>query len=264
MTTPAYPATIPGPTRVSFRPGVQLVSSADELGPVAVRRRSRQPTADAQVSFVYLEDDYATFVAWWRDTLLYGHRWFTLALPSANGLVDHVVRFARKYSAQVRGHRYVDVSCDLEVRERKIGTETILVPVLSYELDLVAPGWPGGNCASAFVPPPKSVHFEADPAMTYEITLPAGRLYTAWSGYPTDSIPEPWIVTLSWRQVNGATFNDVLVTPNNSVSGVTPEEARAGWVPLYITGYTDYYFWLNDPNPTDNRGGLSLLLTEVP
>lgn len=269
MATPAYPATLPGPSRVNFRPGLQvLASDGGELGPIDVRRRSRQPTADAQVTFRYLEDDYRTFVTWWKATLLYGHRWFTLPLPSANGLVDHVVRFAKKYSGQTQGHRYVEVTAEIEIRERKIGVEIVVPPIITFELDLQASGWPGGHSASAYSS--NSVRFTANPAKAYEITLPPGRLYEAWSAYPTDGAAigagaQPWILSLSWRQfASGGGFSDITVTVNNSVGGLTPAAARVLWTPLTIgPGFVDYYFWLNDPNPTDNRGGLSLLLTEL-
>lgn len=126
MTTPAYPSTLPLPSGFTLRPTSQLApSGGGNMGAIALRRRSRQPLADAQVTFTFLEDDYKTFIAWWRDSLLYGHRAFTIALPSAAGLVDHTVRFTEKYKASHRGFRFYEVTAPIEIRERQFPAEAM-------------------------------------------------------------------------------------------------------------------------------------------
>lgn len=265
--TAVYPVTLPGPMSFGLKPTSQLaISGGEDMGPMDFRRRTQQTTAIASVTFRYLKDQYKVFLAWWQDTLVYGHKWFTINLPSARGNVAHYAKFATKFVANKRGFRYIEVTAELELRERQIETPIIIDPFVPQiiDFDLVAPGWPGGNCASAYVAPPKSVLVSVDPSKTFEMTL-RDTPYLAWSGYSTDSIPKPWILSISWRQVAiGGGTSDVIVTANNAFAEATAAEVHPLWVPLYFTGNTDYYFWLNDPNPTDNRGGLSVRMTELP
>jgi hypothetical protein len=102
-----------------MEPTAQVLATDTELGPKAFRRRSRQPGAFTPVSFRFLESDYATFVAWWKTTLKYGHKWFWIELPSAGGITWHVARFAERYKATLDGHRYWNVTARLELRERQ-------------------------------------------------------------------------------------------------------------------------------------------------
>jgi hypothetical protein len=120
MTTPIYPAQLPGPTTFVLAPGSQVVGGGNEGGPIALRRRSRQPTAKAQVSFRFLENDYEVFVDFWKTSLLYGHRWFILPTPGAIGIAPQVVRFDTRYTASKQGFRYMDVSAALELRSRPL------------------------------------------------------------------------------------------------------------------------------------------------
>lgn len=100
-------------------PTQQVLGTDNEIGPKAFRRRSRQPGAFTPVAFRFLEDDYKTFVNWWKTSLNYGHKWFWIELPSAGGITWHVVRFAERYVAKLEGHRYWTVTAKLELRDRR-------------------------------------------------------------------------------------------------------------------------------------------------
>lgn len=121
----SYPLELPGPATYSMAPSQQLAITASEgNGPIDYRRRTRYPGATATVSFRYLEDEYKIFLAWWVSDLLYGHRWFTLSIPSAGGITPHVVRFTSKFKASKQGYRHMEVTADLEIFARKFGPPT--------------------------------------------------------------------------------------------------------------------------------------------
>ena len=119
MTTPKYPDLLPGVSTFRLTPGAQGIRSENETGPVALRRRSRQPWATAEVTFRYIETDYATFIAWWKNDLVYGHRWFTINIPSAGGITEHYVRFADRPRAALQGHRHWELTTTIEIRDRQ-------------------------------------------------------------------------------------------------------------------------------------------------
>lgn len=118
MATPIYPMTLPGVSTYSVEPTPQVLASENDTGPRAFRRRSIVPGANASVSFRYLENDYTTYLNWFKVTLKRGHKWFWIQLPSAGGLTWAVARFKKKPREKMDGHRYWTVSADLEVRER--------------------------------------------------------------------------------------------------------------------------------------------------
>lgn len=120
MTTPVYPTNLPMPSGFSSVPTPQEVASENTEGPRQVRRRTRVPASTVDVSWSFFGSDYSDFVAWYRDTLLFGTKWFQISLPSAAGVVTHVVKFADKgYSANRAGYRYWTVTASLEIRERQ-------------------------------------------------------------------------------------------------------------------------------------------------
>lgn len=114
-----YPNTLPAPSSYRMVPAQQLSFTAEEeYGPREFRNITRYPGASASVTFQFLNDDYKVFKTWWVTQLLYGHRWFVINLPSAGGMAAHRVRFATKYSASKRGYRHIEVTVELEIRER--------------------------------------------------------------------------------------------------------------------------------------------------
>ena len=118
MATPRYPADLPGVATHILTPTDQLLRSDNDSGPESLRRRSVQPSANAQISFRYSKEEYSLFKAWWTDVLLFGHRWFLIRIPSAGGITWHYVRFTDRYRSKLVGHRYWDVSASIELRER--------------------------------------------------------------------------------------------------------------------------------------------------
>ena len=118
MPPPAYPSTIPTVSAVTLRPAPQVVATEGDNVVRDQRNRTRDPGATVRARWRFLESDYAVFVAWWRDTLLYGHKRFTVLLPSPLGLVQHIAKFTSQYRATLRGYRYREVEADLWVRER--------------------------------------------------------------------------------------------------------------------------------------------------
>jgi hypothetical protein len=118
MSTPAYPDQLPIPLTFRLQANDQIVTDP-ENEPRDSRRLTIVPSAVADVTFRYLLDNYKIFKNWYKDDLRYGIKWFTIDLPSAAGLVSHVVRFADRPRASLKGHRYWEVSAQIEIRERQ-------------------------------------------------------------------------------------------------------------------------------------------------
>ena len=132
MTVPRYPETLPGVSTFILTPTVQVLQSENEMGPVAGRRRTRQPGATAEVRFRFIATDYAVFVEWWKTELLYGHRWFLINLPSAGGITWHYVRFSDRYRATLNGHRNWEVQASLEIRDRQFAPAVPGDPLFAF------------------------------------------------------------------------------------------------------------------------------------
>lgn len=117
MATPVYPDNLPGVLSFRLIAAPQVLTN-DADGPQDFRRFSIVPGAEAEISFRYLESGYAMFRDWYTNTLTRGLRWFMLPVPSAAGLTSHVVRFADRPRGTLQGHRYWEVSAQIEIRER--------------------------------------------------------------------------------------------------------------------------------------------------
>lgn len=121
MSTPVFPDELPGVSTLDWSPESQLSITDADLGPKAYRRVSRVPSAIANVSWRFLENDFAVFQEFWKTDLKRGHKWFTLTLPCGAGFADHVVRFLEHRSSKVEGYNgYRTVNAQLYVRERKL------------------------------------------------------------------------------------------------------------------------------------------------
>lgn len=135
MSTPDYPTGLPGVAQWRIKPTAQVLAGDNPGGPRDTRRRSVVPGAVGQAGWTFIEEDYATFVAWWRTTLLRGHKWFWIELPSAGGITWHVVRFNGPYQARLNGHRSYVVSAELEVRERQFDRNDRIDPSVVFVED---------------------------------------------------------------------------------------------------------------------------------
>lgn len=132
MATPRYPEQLPGVSTFRLVPTAQILAGENETGPLALRRRSRQPGATAEVTFRFVESDYAVFMDWWKTDLLYGHRWFTISIPSAGGVTWHTVRFADRPRAALQGHRYWELTTTIEIRDRQFTPAVLGDPLFAF------------------------------------------------------------------------------------------------------------------------------------
>jgi len=91
-----------------------------------------------------------------------------------------------------------------------------------------------------------------DAAATYLVTEPYGLPQVAWSAFPSGNL---------WQHAvyigNG---NSTLYQFGDGIQYSSPEQARAAFVGGNITGFSNYTFWINDNNPFDDRGGLSVVI----
>ncbi len=147
MTTPTFPTDLPGVSTLRWSPTAQVAATDREIGPLALRRRTRTPGALATVTWRLLEGDFAIFQEFWKEDLLRGHRWFYLTLPCAAGFVPHIVRFRSHRSASRDGYGYRTVTGDLYVRERRIRTEFAIRYFTSLPYPLVIEDEIGGGLA---------------------------------------------------------------------------------------------------------------------
>lgn len=98
-----------------------------------------------------------------------------------------------------------------------------------------------------------------DPTRVYNITLPIGQTYVAWSAWQAG---DPNAGGLEW-------IHDVFVTPAGSSTVIrgtggryaTAEAARAAFPVVTLTGASSYTFSIPDSNLGDNRGGLSIKIS---
>ncbi|KAF1697997.1 hypothetical protein CSC62_07580 [Pseudoxanthomonas jiangsuensis] len=95
------------------------------------------------------------------------------------------------------------------------------------------------------------------------VTMPEGLTYTAWSGWGSDDsttptpppapghvwLPAFWVTTDTGTTAYNQTFH-------TSAAGAFA--AAQANLPINLSGASSYRFWLYDPYPPDNRGGLSL------
>lgn len=117
MAIPDYPSNLPGVLTFRLTAAPQVLAGEDD-GPKDLRRVTQVPGAFAEVTFRYLKSDYSIFRDWYTNVLIRGLRWFLLTLPSAAGLTPHVVRFADRPRGSLQGHRYWEVTAQIEIRER--------------------------------------------------------------------------------------------------------------------------------------------------
>lgn len=112
------------------------------------------------------------------------------------------------------------------------------------------------------------------PSDTVTITKPAGLTYESWSAWSSDGSVSPtpppevgktWGWGFAVSDADDATVHSSLGEPYYATSADAFAAAQAsGIFPLVLTGSTAYKFWVYDPNPGDNRGGLSLHVSVQP
>lgn len=138
MTTPVYPSSLPAVSSLRWAPNSQLAITNNEVGPKAYRRYTQVPSADATITWRFIEGDFAIFQAFYKTTLLRGHRWFSIKLPCGGGYVYHTVRIARHRSAKHEGFTHWDVTAEVFVRERKLRPDIIFTYITSTPYPIYA------------------------------------------------------------------------------------------------------------------------------
>lgn len=139
----------------------------------------------------------------------------------------------------------------------------------SYEIDLNAVTNAGSTSA------PGILLIGLDAAKTYYVSQPPGRLFSGYSPWPSDNsnLPPTTPSNQKWGNLFFVTkfpgtdvgSTDPRTSSNGGVDKGYPdgETARAAAVPFTITGSTQFKFWIGDPAPADDRGGISILIQEL-
>lgn len=108
----------------------------------------------------------------------------------------------------------------------------------------------------------------------YRITQPLGRLYAGYSPWPSDgsALPPTTPSDQKWGNAFCVTGGPGAPVGNGDARSFyfgldrgfpDGETARAAFAAVQITGYTEYVFWVPDGSPSDNRGGISLLIERL-
>jgi hypothetical protein len=139
MTTPLYPADLPGVSTLTWTTVPQVIATEGEIGAKANRRRSQVPAAIAEVSWRFMEGDFALFQTFYKTTLLRGHKWFSIVLPCGAGYAAHVVRFISHRAAPRPGYGYREVTAQLEIRERRLRPNTFYTYTTTTPYPLYVP-----------------------------------------------------------------------------------------------------------------------------
>lgn len=93
MSALLYPASLPCPMPGSFTPRQRRAASSID-GPLQQRARQRDAAGmTSQYTYVYTPAQMAVWLAWYRETLLSGRRWFAADLPGRDGMVQRIVRY---------------------------------------------------------------------------------------------------------------------------------------------------------------------------
>lgn len=117
MTTPVFPTSLPGVSSHSWEIDPQLVISEGD-GPKDFRRRTRVPSATAEVTWKFKPEQFEDFQNFWKVDLIRGHRWFLLKLPCGAGIAYHYVRFIEHRNAGYDGKGLRTITGRLFVRDR--------------------------------------------------------------------------------------------------------------------------------------------------
>lgn len=224
-----------------------FAASAPEQGFAHVQATGDDVPVVWNIAFAFTGSEAETFRDWFRDDIAKGVDEFTLPIRTEFGLVEHVVRFLPDQLLDLRQNGAVwTYTAQIAARAAIVPAGS---PVPTYPADLVAPT----NCG--LLPAVGVTISGLDPTAVYEVTQPPGLAYSAWSAFPTGDLWQHAVYIAS-----GGSF---LVAFGDGLAYTTPELARAAFPGGTVTGFSSYTFWINDPNPADDRGGLSIVLFEA-
>lgn len=249
MTVPVYPTALPGVETFDGQPLAQFIMTEGDDGstPMTYRRRSRQRVTKVTVGWTFLQNDYQIFMNWYQNVLLYGHRWFWMQMPSAGGMSWVLVKFESPPDGKMQAFTHWAVTAALEMQDRSL---TAQPRELIVDVDAIKNGGTVYTVGSLIT--------DLDPARVYTLALSKKNGYTAWSNFPTDvGHATPWNSFLQINSGDGVTHWSY----GSSAQVDEPTAFSTFGAGHTITGYDSYYFWVQDPGATDNRGGLSVLLS---
>lgn len=244
--TAAYPSGLRSVLRASkARSQASTFTASDpQRGYAHIQATGRDVPVVWDIALAFTQSEAQVFRDWFRDDIAQGTAEFTLPIRTEFGLVEHVVRFMPDGLLDLQQNGAVwSYTAQIAARSAIV---PVIAPVEAASVDIVAPT----NCGTLV-----SVGVTIsglDPTFVYDVTLPAGRTYTAWSAFSTGDL---WQNTL---YVGAA--GSFLVAFGDGLQYGTQELARSQFVGGSITGHSSYTFWMNDNNPFDNRGGLSIVL----
>ena len=116
MATPNFPSGLPGVSKMSIRPFDNVLKDSPP-GVMSFRRRSKNRYTLNAVEWIFLGDDLNTFLNFTRTTIKSTHKFFWMTIPSAYGMVNHIVRFKGKPKIDSLGHQAWRVTAELIVLE---------------------------------------------------------------------------------------------------------------------------------------------------
>jgi hypothetical protein len=253
MTAIVYPASLPGPSAwVAQGPDRRALSSLP--GNAVHRPRWRDRIATVEAQWHYSATEMAAWRAWYEDDLLDGQIWFAASAPGVGGFAERVLRYrTSSLRREALGNGVYRVSATLEQRGRGVAPRYFV----AFSVDIDLHGVNDAGLSSAV----GTTISGLDAAGTYRVSFPSGRTYTAWSAWGFDGDGDAG--GLPWACSVAVTDDAAAETGYQTTRYVSAAAAFAAAASFDLTGSTSYGFHLSDPNPGDNRGGLSLTLTRV-
>lgn len=130
---PAYPSTLPNPTRQGYglEPQSGVVRTDMEAGPARVRRRFTRTPTQITLRWVFTEAEFAVFEAWWAQVTLAGSAWVDMPVANGGGINSLSARFIGPYKAPMLGLGY-EVSARVEVQALPVMTAAELEVASAY------------------------------------------------------------------------------------------------------------------------------------
>lgn len=118
MTTPVFPASLPGVSLVNFgyQPGSNVLRADMETGPAKVRRRFMSVPTNVAATWTFTQLELAVFEQFCREQLFDGVAWFQVPITNGVGETMCTARFHEPYRAETLGREDAwRVTAQLEV-----------------------------------------------------------------------------------------------------------------------------------------------------
>lgn len=260
MVALVYPRALPCPAAMTVVPRERRAQQGSSPYVGSARQLSVDDVRDVVATWQLPEAKVAAWVSWYDEQLTEGGSWFRATWPLPQGRVPANYRPVSSPTYNlVDGKGVWAVSLGFEVRVRAVAPQES--PTYLLELDIDLDGVLNSGTTSAI-----GQTFDGfDPLAEYEISLPTGRIFTAWR---PDRFTYP---SLFWNVFTvTAGGSDTVYGVGNYEAIVGPgaypnaEAARAGFPPgSTISGFSEYTFWFHDFPNADNDGGLSIHLERV-